>query len=53
MAQILILLQELYPDSSKATLRSWIKEGRVLINNVAAKRSDEEVGAGAKVQLSP
>ncbi len=53
MAQILTRLQELFPDSSKATLRSWIKEGRILINNTVAKRPDDEVADNATVLLAP
>ncbi len=52
MAHLLTRLEELYPDSSKATLRSWIKEGRILINNAPAKRSDEEITDDAQITLA-
>ncbi|MBB64338.1 MAG: RNA pseudouridine synthase [Waddliaceae bacterium] len=32
-------LQELYPDSSKNTLRQWIQQGRVWINQEQAKKN--------------
>lgn len=47
----------LAPQSSKTTLRSWIKEGRVLVNGTTIKRADTQVfpgqvvSVGSKVQL--
>ncbi len=52
MAQLLHRLQELYPDSSKATLRSWIKEGRILINEIPAQRSNDEIEDDALISLA-
>ena len=37
------VLSELFPKNSKTSLRSWVKEGRVLVNGVPASRSDERV----------
>ncbi len=51
MAQLLARLQELYPDSSNATLRSWIKEERILVDGVPAKRSGDEVAEDTKITL--
>jgi len=48
---LLDCLTKLAPDSSKSTLRSWIKEGRVTIDGKTAKRADEPVAKGQKVAL--
>lgn len=47
------LLASLAPESSKTTLRSWIKEGRITINGSVAKRADLVVSKGQKVTLGP
>lgn len=49
---LLEALARLAPDSSKTTLRSWVKEGRVTIDGRIAKRVDEPVLAGQKVSVS-
>ncbi len=48
---ILDLLQSLSPDSSKTTLRSWIKDGRVTIDGEIAKNASIVVQKGQKVEL--
>lgn len=48
---VLNILALLAPESSKSTLRSWIKEGRVFINSVPATRSDQLVQKGQVVSL--
>lgn len=50
-APLLECLAKLAPDSSKSTLRSWIKEGRVSIDGKTAKRGDELIAKGQKVSL--
>jgi 23S rRNA pseudouridine1911/1915/1917 synthase len=50
-ASLLDILAKLAPQSSKTTLRSWIKEGRVAINGRKAKRGDEIVASGQKVTV--
>lgn len=46
-------LQEFYPDASKTTLRSWIKEGRVFVDRVKATRADQSVQEGQTIELKP
>lgn len=48
---LLDCLAVLAPDSSKSTLRSWIKEGRVTIDGSTAKRPDDQVLKGQTVAL--
>lgn len=54
---ILEVLQQLSPQSSKNTLRSWIKEGRVEIDNVVAKtpslivHKNQEVSVGQRKKV--
>lgn len=48
---LLDALQELFPDSSKASLRHWIKQGRVLIDGEPATRADQCVGEGKTITL--
>ncbi|MEI8365336.1 MAG: RluA family pseudouridine synthase [Parachlamydiaceae bacterium] len=45
-------LAKLAPDSSKTTLRSWIKEGRVTVDGRLAKRGDDPVTKGQKILVS-
>ena len=40
------------PDSSKTTLRSWITEGRILVDGVLVKDPRMEVSPGALVDLA-
>ena len=46
---LLTLLEELSPDSSKNTLRSWIEKGRVFIDGIAAKRANQSVDEGQEI----
>lgn len=45
------LLSSLSPKSSKNTLRSWVKKGRVFINDRLAKGPTQEVNAGQEVRV--
>lgn len=47
--QLLNIIAKMAPDSSKTNLRSWIKEGRVSVDDVLIKRADYLVGRGQKV----
>ncbi len=44
-------LVTMFPDSSKTTLRSWVKEGRVRVDGIVAKRADQALLAGQEVSL--
>lgn len=44
-------LKELSPESSNTTLRSWIKEGRVLVNGEVVKQTNAQVHQGQEVSL--
>lgn len=44
-------LEKLSPESSKTTLRSWLKEGRVTINGEAAKLSSTPILEGQEISL--
>lgn len=46
------LLQELSPESSKNTLRSWIEQGRVSVDDVKAQRANQIVEAGQELSVS-
>lgn len=50
---ILELLKELAPDSSNATLRSWIEKGRVTAAGKVVNRSNHPVLAGQEVVVGP
>ncbi|MCE5318963.1 MAG: RluA family pseudouridine synthase [Parachlamydia sp.] len=45
-------LAQQYPDSSRTTLRSWIKEGRVCVDGQTVKNPQLEIGTGV-VTLRP
>lgn len=49
---LLEILAQLFPKNSKTSLRSWVKEGRVLVDNVPATRADAQVAPGAEVKLA-
>lgn len=49
---LLDVMAKIAPDSSKTTLRSWIKEGRVTVDDEPIKRTDHLVYKGQKVVLS-
>ena len=44
-------LGELSPQSSKTTLRSWIKEGRVNVDGLPVKKGDVTILEGQQVEL--
>jgi 23S rRNA pseudouridine1911/1915/1917 synthase len=46
-------LSQLFPDSSKTTLRSWIKEGRVLVDDRPVRLSSKLVTPGQEVTITP
>jgi tRNA pseudouridine32 synthase/23S rRNA pseudouridine746 synthase/23S rRNA pseudouridine1911/1915/1917 synthase len=48
---LLEVLQELSPDSSKNTLRSWLEAGRVSVDNKPANRANTEILAGQEVAV--
>lgn len=48
---LLDLLAELAPSSSKHTLKSWIREGRVTIDGMVAKRNTQPVEQGQTIEL--
>jgi 23S rRNA pseudouridine1911/1915/1917 synthase len=49
---LLNLLTIVAPDSSKTTLRSWIKEGRVTVDDEEIKRADHPVFKGQTVEVN-
>lgn len=44
-------LSSQFPDSSKTTLRSWIKDGRVTVDGKVAKKASTEIHTDQKVAL--
>lgn len=50
---LLEILTTLFPDSSKTTLRSWIKEGRACVEGTPIKDPQHRVLPGEKVSLRP
>lgn len=52
-SSILEVLEKLSPDSSKSTLRSWIKEGRVTVDGKEAKTANIVLVPGQRVLISP
>lgn len=48
---LLALLQEMAPDSSKTTLRSWVETGRIKIDGKAAKHANIDVEKGQEVVI--
>lgn len=48
---LLSILEKLSPDSSKTTLRSWIKDGRVTVDDQPIKRADYLVTKGQSVAV--
>lgn len=49
---VINLLVKIAPDSSKTTLRSWIKEGRVFVDQQVIKRADYIVHQGQTVSIN-
>ena len=50
-ATLLEILQEMAPDSSKNTLRSWLQAGRVTVDNQRAERANIEVAPGQEILI--
>lgn len=48
---LLEALAQLFPDSSKTTLRSWLKEGRVLVDGQVKKNGNDLISAGQEIHL--
>lgn len=48
---LLNIVIKIAPDSSKTTLRSWIKEGRVTVDDQVVKRADCQVNKGQVVAI--
>jgi len=46
---LLDALEQLYPDSSKRTLRTWIKVGKVTVDGIVATRANDIVKAGQEL----
>lgn len=53
MPSLIERLKQLYPDSSVTRLKSWIAEGRVLIEGRVATRSDVLLPVEAPITLKP
>lgn len=49
---VLNIVAKIAPDSSKTTLRSWIKEGRVTVDEQPILRADHVVYKGQKVAIN-
>ena len=49
---LLEALIQLNPDSSKTTLRSWVKEGRIRVDGIIIKQADTMVEKGQVVELA-
>lgn len=48
---LLDMLTKLCPDSSKTTLRSWLKEGRVLVDGIVQKNGSQLVEKGQTIAI--
>jgi 23S rRNA pseudouridine1911/1915/1917 synthase len=52
-AFLLDVLQQIAPDSSKNTLRSWLQSGRVTVDNHRADRANMEILPGQEILIGP
>ncbi len=52
-ASLLEILQEMAPDSSKNTLRSWLQAGRVTVDDLCNTRANTEILPGQKISIGP
>lgn len=52
-ASLLEILQEMAPDSSKNTLRSWLQTGRVMVDNQRETHANTEILPGQEVSIGP
>lgn len=50
---LLEALAQLSPNSSKNTLRSWIKEGRVQVDGILCLQTQKEINAGQTIIIGP
>lgn len=50
---LLDVLQQLFPESSKNSLRSWIEHGRVNVGENVAKRAAQMVPKGSQIIIGP
>ena len=50
-ATLLELCTEVFPESSKTTIRSWIEQGRIAVEGKRVFRSNTQVPAGATIEL--
>jgi len=48
---LLEALQKLYPDSSKTTLRQWLKHGRVSVNGEVEKLGSRKIGPSDELRV--
>ena len=46
-------LEGYYPDASKTTLRSWLKEGRIFVDNTKVVRANHPIKEGDTFELKP
>src|SRR5580700_9124888 len=52
-ASLLEILQEMTPDSSKNSLRSWLQAGRVTVDKQCRTRANTEIFPGQEVHIGP
>lgn len=52
-APLLDLLAIIAPKSSKTTLRSWLKDGRITVDGLPVKTGNFEVNQGQKITVNP
>ncbi|HEX4840319.1 MAG TPA: RluA family pseudouridine synthase [Rhabdochlamydiaceae bacterium] len=50
---LLAVLQELSPESSKNTLKSWIEQGRVSVNDTRVSSTRQELLPGQELKVGP
>ena len=50
---VLLFLQDTYPDTSSRTLRMWLSQGRVLLNEKRILRSNLALQQGDLIQIRP
>ncbi len=52
-ASLLEILEQMAPDSSKNTLRSWLQSGRVKVDNQRSMRANAEILPGQEIAIGP
>jgi tRNA pseudouridine32 synthase/23S rRNA pseudouridine746 synthase/23S rRNA pseudouridine1911/1915/1917 synthase len=50
---LLEVLKELFPESSRRTLQTWVKAGRISVDDVIAKHENQKVSSGQIVVVGP